>query len=229
VLPADYVHLGWSSYAAVWLSRVPGLIPGHFVAFRSTGARRAEFARQAAADWEAFLSLRALELRPGGRLVVVLPARDEAGVSGFEDLTDHANEVLAGMVQDGVIWAEERARMTLGTCPRRKSDLLAPLARDGQFQRLVVEDCEFAVLKDAAWADHQRDGDKEAMATRHVLFFRSVFVPSLASALGRGGDSEVCRAFGDRLQRGLKERLAKQPAALHSFVTTIVLAKQGGA
>ena len=58
------MHLGWSSYAAVWLSRVPALIPGHFISIRSTGAVRAEFERQAAQDWEAFLTLRARELRP---------------------------------------------------------------------------------------------------------------------------------------------------------------------
>src|SRR5262249_10836794 len=31
VLPPESVHLGWSSYAAVWLSRIPTLIPGHFI------------------------------------------------------------------------------------------------------------------------------------------------------------------------------------------------------
>jgi len=65
VLPPSSVHLGWSSYAAVWLSRVPTLIPGHFIALASTGPVRAEFDRQAAKDWEVFLSLRARELRPG--------------------------------------------------------------------------------------------------------------------------------------------------------------------
>jgi hypothetical protein len=226
VLPADYVHLGWSSYAAVWLSRVPRLIPGHFIALRSTGAALAEFASQAARDWKAFLSLRALELRPGGRLVVVLPALDEGGASGFENLADHANEVLARMVQEGVILAEERARMALGSYPRRKSDLLAPFVLNGQFHQLVVEDFQFAVLEDAAWADYQRDGDKEALATKHALFFRSIFVPSLASALKRADDTEVCRSFGDQLENGLKICLTRQPAAMHSFVTTMVLAKQ---
>lgn len=229
VLPANYVHLGWSSYAAVWLSRVPALIPGHFVALRSTGAARAEFARQAAEDWEAFLRLRALELRPGGRLVVVLPALDDGGASGFEALMDHANEVLAGMAQAGVLLAEERAGMALGSYPRSKRELLAPFAPGGQIEQLVVEDFQFAVLADAAWADYQRDGDKEALATKHALFFRSIFVPSLASALRRAGDAEACRAFGDQMENGLKLRLMKQPAALHSFVATIVLAKQNGA
>jgi hypothetical protein len=226
VLPADYVHLGWSSYAAVWLSQVPGLIPGHFIAFRSPGAPLAEFARQAAKDWEAFVSFRALELRPGGRLVVVLPALDDGGTSGLEGLVDHANEVLAEMVDKGLLLAEERARMALGSYLRRKKDLLAPFVCDGQFQQLVVEECQLSMLKDAAWADYQRDGDKEALATKHARFFRSIFVPSLASALRYAGDAEACRNFADQMENGLKQRLVRQPATMHSFVSTILLAKQ---
>jgi hypothetical protein len=84
VLPPGSVELGWCSYAAVWLSRVPTFIPDHFVSLRATGRMRAEFERQGAQDWEAFLSLRAIELRPGGRLVVVLPALTDDGLSGFE-------------------------------------------------------------------------------------------------------------------------------------------------
>ena len=71
VLPPGSVHLGWSSYAAMWLSQIPTLIPGHFFPAHSAGTIRSEFDRQGAKDWEAFLSLRAKELRPGGRLVVV--------------------------------------------------------------------------------------------------------------------------------------------------------------
>ena len=74
--PPDSVHLGWSSYAAVWLSRIPTLIPGHFISIRGTGTvQRPSSERQAAHfDWRDFLGLRASELLPGGRLVVVLPA-----------------------------------------------------------------------------------------------------------------------------------------------------------
>jgi hypothetical protein len=82
----------------MWLSHIPTLIPGHFVARRSTGLERAAFERQAAEDWEAFLSLRARELRLGGRLVIVLAALNDQGVSGLEDLMDHANAVLAELV-----------------------------------------------------------------------------------------------------------------------------------
>jgi hypothetical protein len=227
VLPPDFVHLGWSSYAAVWLSRIPSLIPGHFIALGSTEAVRAEFARQGAQDWEDFLSLRARELRPGGRLVIVLPALADDGLSGFENIMDQANAVLTEMVADGTITAEERARMVLRAYPRRRSDLLAPFSRDGHFQHLSVEDFEMAQLPDIAWNDYERDGNKEALASKHSLFFRSVFMPSLASALERvrAGDAEALRVFGDRLEAGLKRRLATQPSAMHSLVQTIVLAK----
>jgi hypothetical protein len=228
VLQPGSVHFGWCSYAAVWLSRIPALIPDHFIPFRSTGTLRAEFDRQGAEDWQAFLSLRARELRPGGRLVVVLPALADDGLSGFENIMDQANAVLAEMVAGGAIAAEERARMVLGSYPRRKNDLLAPFAHDGQFQHLTVEDFEMAELRDAAWTNYERDGNREALAISHALFFRSIFMPSLGSALARvrAGDTEALHIFGDHLEAGLKRRLATQPTPMHSLVQTIVLAKR---
>ncbi|HEV3279156.1 MAG TPA: SAM-dependent methyltransferase [Terriglobia bacterium] len=225
VLPSDHVHLGWSSYAAVWLSRIPTVVPGHFVAVRSAGDVRAAFERQGAEDWKSFLSLRARELRPGGRLVVVLPALDDEGKAGFEHLFDTANATLADMVDEGAITADERSRMVLGAYPRRRRDLLEPFEQDGQFQGLTVEHCDLSTVPDSAWADYARDGNKEALVTRHAGFFRAVFAPSLASALVGAGNG-AGHAFADRLEDGLKRRLADRPAPLHSFVQTMVLAKQ---
>jgi hypothetical protein len=227
VVPRDHVHLGWSSYAAVWLSRIPTLVPGHFMPVRSTGDVRAAFEHQGAEDWRYFLSLRARELRPGGRLVVVLPALDDDGAAGLEALFDHANAALAEMVEEGAITADEHAHMVLGTWPRRRRDLLAPFAHEGQFHGLTVERCDLSTLPDAVWADYERDGNKEVLATRHARLFRAIFVPSLASALTGGGDNGASRAFADRLEDGLKRRLANRPLPLHSFVQTMVLAKQG--
>lgn len=228
VLPPNSVHLGWCSYAAVWLSRIPTMIPGHFIAFRSTDSVRAEFARQAAEDWEAFLSLRAREMRPGGRLVVVLPALADDGLSGFENIMDQANAVLGEMVADGAITAQERTQMALGSYPRQKRSLLSPFADHGHFQNLAVEEFEMSQLPDPAWSLYERDGNKELLATKHAQFFRSVFVPSLASALRlvRAGDADALRTFGDRLEAGLMRRLASHPTAMHSFVQTMVLVKR---
>ena len=225
VFPPEHVDLGWSSYAAVWLSHIPALIPGHFLAVASTGEVRAAFDRQGAKDWRSFLSLRARELRPGGRLVVVLPALNDHGASGFEPLFHHANAVVAEMVAEGAVSAEERGRMVLGAYPRRRAQLLDPFEQSGQFEGLVVEHCELSELPDAAWADYQRDGKLETYANRHAGFFRSIFVPSLASAL----DNAATRSsFTDQLEAKLKQRLSQRPMPVDSFVQTMVLAKEGG-
>jgi hypothetical protein len=228
VLPPGSVDIGWSSYAAMWISRIPTLIPDHFFVFASTGAVRAEFDRQGTQDWETFLSLRAAELRPGGRLVVVVPGVHENGTSGFEGIMNHANEVLVDMVTEGAITVDERARMVLGVWPRRKRDLLAPFESDGEFRGLTVEHSETSPLPDSRWADYERGGDREALARGQALFFRSIFVPTLASSLTRvrASDADAFQAFADRVERGLRHRLTMQPAPLHSVVETIVLAKQ---
>jgi hypothetical protein len=222
VLPKAYVHLGWSCYAAVWLSRIPTTIPGHFVSQAATGEVRAAFDRQATDDWRSFLSLRAEELRPGGRLVVVLPGLSDDGRSGFEPLFAHANEVLAEMVSLGTITAEERARMVLGAYPRRRNQLLEPFKSDSQYRGLTVERCELSPLRDAAWEEYEQDGNQEKLIKRHVGFFRAIFVPSLATALGETGKSQF---FADEFAGSLTRRLVDQPAPYHSFTQTIVLSK----
>ena len=222
VFPDEQVDLGWSSYAAVWLSRVPALIPGHFMMTASTGEVRAAFERQGAEDWKNFLSLRAQELRPGGRLVVVLPGFNDQRKTGFEGLFDQANQALAGMVADGAITAAERAAMVVGACARTRSDLLAPFGAAGRFCGLTVEHCELFELPDACWAELQRDNNREAFAGRHAAFFRAIFAPSLASGLL----AAKREPFVGSLEQRLKRRLAETPAPFHSFVQTMVLAKQ---
>jgi hypothetical protein len=229
VLPPESVHLGWSSNAAMWISRVPSLIPGHFWSVRSTGAERAAFERQAAEDWERFLSLRAREMRAGARLVVVMPTLPDDRSSGTGVLMDNANGVLQEMVEAAAITAAERAGMVLGSHPRRKDEVLAPFSKDGGFEQLVVEGYGESVLPDAAWAVYQECGDEEALAGKRALFFRATFMPSLASALTRvrDGDREALRAFADRLESGLTRRLVSHPVQADIVVQTITLAKSG--
>ena len=145
--------------------------------------------------------MRANELRPGGRLVVLLPGRNDEGAAGFEPLFGDANEALAEMVADGAISAEDRARMVLGADPRRRCELLAPFGINGLLDGLNVEHCDLSGLPDAAWADYERNGDTDILSTRHARFFRSIFVPSLASAIADEGKRN---AFPDRLEEKLK-------------------------
>ena len=227
VLPPCSVHLGWSSYAAMWLSTLPALIPGHVLSSRSTGAVRDEFDRQARQDWRTFLSLRARELRPGGRLVVVLPSAKDDGSTGLEHVMDQANAVLAEMVSDGAISAEERTHMAIKNHLQRKQELLEPFAAKARFQGLELEHYELHELPDPAWTAYEHERDPEALAARQARFIRSVFLPSLASAIHRvrQGDVAALQVFADRLESGLKDRLARQPGPMHTLTQAVVLAK----
>ena len=84
---------------------------------------------------------------------------------------------------DGVLTSEERVRMVVPSHPRRTRDLLAPFDNSGEFQKLAVEDFVMSEVADSAWDQYERDGDKDALLDKQALFFRSVFVPSLACAL----------------------------------------------
>jgi hypothetical protein len=231
VLPPNSVDIGWSSFAAMWLSRVPALISNHFYAFGTTGAIRAAFERQAAQDWEAFVALRGAELRPGGHLIVVAAGVHGDGKSGFEHIMDHANQVLGEMVEEGAITAGDRGHMVVGVWPRRKRELLAPFRHDGRFHDLTVEHSDTWELPDPAWTDYEQDGDREALGIKQARFFRVIAIPSLASARTRAGagDTAAFQAFADRLETGLRHRLAAQPRPLRGPVETIVLAKRATA
>jgi hypothetical protein len=220
VLPPGSVHFGWSAYAAQWLSCVPA-VPVEHLWFASLNApARAIYEQQAAQDWERFLALRAQELRPGGRLVIVCP-----GVESGEAIADHADAVIADMVKEGAISAKERSRMVVACWVRSKHEYLAPFQRDGRFSNLTVEYCESTQQADAAWEQYQQDGHADALAIKHAAFFRATFLPSLAAALARSDDPEARRAFGDRLERGLMQRLLRDPTPTNSRVDTIVMAK----
>jgi hypothetical protein len=223
VFPQGQVDLGWCSYAAVWLRRIPALIPGHFISLGCTGEVRAAFDLQAAEDWRLFLSLRARELRAGGRLVVVLPGLSDTGGSGLEAVFTSANAVLAELVDERVIEHDERKRMVLSAYPRRRAQLMEPFRAGGRFQSLSVEHCELFELPDAAWIDYQVNGDLHGLVSRHAAFFRAIFVPSLSSSISDAGKRHV---FADCLEQKLKKRLSEGPTPLHSFVQVMVLAKQ---
>src|SRR5262249_43808705 len=139
LFPPGSVTLGWSSWAVQWMSRVPEAVPDHIHHSRSTVASvRAAYARQGAEDWQTFLTLRGRELRPGGRLVILLMALDEDGDFGFGPVMDHLQAALTEFVAAGFVAPAERARMVIPTIGRSRSDLLAPFAPSGPFSGLAM-------------------------------------------------------------------------------------------
>jgi SAM dependent carboxyl methyltransferase len=68
-------------------------------------------------------------------------------------------------------------------------------------------------------------GAPESYARNNATIFPA-FMPSLASALDRSSDAGAVRAFGDRLERGIRQGAAINPAPLEIKAQVIVLAKR---
>jgi hypothetical protein len=169
--------------------------------------------------------LRENELRTGGCLVVALPGRDDDGMVGVEGLFRRADETLAQMMDEGMLSTAERARMVVGCHVRHKSELLAPFENGRHFQNLSLDDFAMFAVPDAAWDQYGQDGDRERVARAHAAFFRATFLPSLASALDCSGDAGAVRAFGDRLEWGIRQSVAIDPAPLNIKAQVMVFAK----
>jgi len=152
-----------------------------------------------------------------------LPPED--GQSRIDAGMNYANALLAEMVADGVITAEERVRMILPSYARRKSELLAPFGQDGRFENLVLEHCEAFVVPDPGWPQYERDRDGDKLAAKQAGFYRATFMPSLASALEPGRGAEGRQQFIDHLSDGLKRRLAENPAPLPLSAQALLMSK----
>lgn len=190
ILPTGVLDLGFSATAMHWLSRKPCDIPDHVHAVGATGESRAEFASQAAKDWETILICRAKELAPGGRLVLVNFGVDEEGRylgnTGGINMFDTFDAIWQGFVADGTITEAEYSAMTLPQYYKSMDEFRAPLddpesavSKAG----LSVEHCETRVVPCPFAADFQDHGDAERFASAYVPTLRSWSAATFRSGL----------------------------------------------
>jgi hypothetical protein len=228
LFPPDSVTLGWSSWAVQWMSRVPDAVPDHIHHSRSAVASvRAAYARQGAEDWETFLALRGRELRPGGRLVVLLMALDEHGEFARGPLLDHLEGVLTEFVAEGFVTPAEHARMTIPTVGRGRAELLAPFAAKGHFAALQMVQLDIFACPDPIWEAFEAGGDAKALGLRYAAFTRAWAAPTLAAALDSTSPDGRAAAFGDRLETELVKRFATTPARSQLTLACMHLVKAG--
>jgi hypothetical protein len=224
VFPPSQVSLGWCSSAAHWPSCISARVPGHYWSLRATGSEQLAFETQCGKDWRTFLSLRARELRPTGRLVVAQGGLDEDGCVGHEALHDAANESLGELVNSGVLGAEERAQIVVAGCGRDRARLLEPFAETGSFAGLSVEHCEVFRMPDAAWDAYCEHGDKLRLAEQRARWFRAAFVPTIVSQLDPARSSADRQIFADMLEATMTRRLTDSlvPMAIMSAAVVLV-------
>jgi hypothetical protein len=224
MLPAGQVALGWCSIALHWLSAVPAGFTGHAWPSLLTGREHAPFARQADLDWRAFLVHRAVELRPGGALVAVIPATDERGRWSLAELGRRITAVLEEMLREGSLGPDELARMVVPIYNRTAQELEAPFLDAGL--GLSLEIARLDQVADPLWQAFQGNGDLAALARGYAGFVRAAFGPTFTAALDLGRTAEECCAFVARLEAGVARRVAADPAPLcEPTVMTLLIVK----
>ena len=224
VFPAEQVCLAWCSIALHWLGALPEGVQGHAWPSHLTGAEREPFARQADADWRTFLRHRAAELRPGGRLVVVVPILDRDGSWGIGELAARTTAALREMVRDGALREAELARMVVPVYNRTAAELEAPFA--DRTLDLVVEAQSLDRSPDPLWQAYLASGDAAALAGDYAGFVRAAFGPTLAGALDPDRSPDERGAFIARLEAGVSARVAGASGPLfNAAVMSMLIAK----
>jgi SAM dependent carboxyl methyltransferase len=227
LFPEGFLSLGWSSIAVHWLSEVPTPIPDHIYCSFASGSVREALQQRSASDWRAFLTCRARELRPSGRLVIVGGAARDDGMSAAEGLMDMANLALHTMVEDGHVERAEYARMTIPTWNRTTAEFLEPFD-SGEFDgTLELRRHAARWLPDSYFEAYVRDRDLDRYVTSVVDFFHAAFDDSLWAALDRKRDASQREAIAARFDERLRQRIAADPerAACHWHVVVLDIAR----
>lgn len=227
VLPPDTVTLGWSSWSVQWLSRIPAPVPDHIqAAYSRDPATRAAYAKQTDIDWRCFLAERSRELRPNGRLVVLSMASDDEGEFGYKPLLAGLYASLLAMRDEGLIRAEELARMAIPTVGRTHADFLAPFGQlAGSFEGLRLESLEVFFGIDHIWESFGHTQDAKAFGASWAAFSRASVFPTLALALNATDDASRALRFMNELEARLAACLAAAPEAMRMPLARMVLVK----
>lgn len=224
LLPAGSLTLGWSSWSVAWLSQPPAPVPDHVHVSCSADAQiRAAYARQSAQDWADFLTARGAEMRPGARLVVVVPAADDDGSAGYRPMFDAAWAGLRELVRHGVLEQDEAARMGMPHYGRSADELAAPFGGDGLCAGLSIEHLEMFISPDEFFSDYQYSKDARTFGARWAAIFAAGAFPSLATGLDSGPDDPRTAMVFERLEADIAARLASAPEPLRIPVANVVL------
>ena len=226
IAPTGIVTLGWSSWALHWLSRIPAAIPDQvYIACSHDEEAIAAWARQAAQDWIAFLTARSRELAPGGRLVVLTLAHDE-GESAYQPLVEALGAELRDMTREGLVTRDELVRIAIPSVGRTEGHLAAPFAPKNKFAGLTLEHLELFDAEDQYWTKYQKGGDATAFGAQWTGFVRTSVFPTLLRGLDGGPSGPRAERFVDRLEAGLRDRLAAGPRQVRIPLAKLLLVKR---
>ncbi|MHA1573451.1 MAG: hypothetical protein ACTSX8_05605 [Alphaproteobacteria bacterium] len=219
LLPPRSVHIAMTFNAVGFLSRRPlDRLPGYILpngpsALRNVGtvteAERYAFADQARVDLESFLGARAIELVPGGKLLVqVFGVGDEHRTC--DGIYDVLNDAVLKAVASGEI---DRATYEAYYQPvyfRTLEELLAPLepGAGACADWFSVDRAECYEVPVPFVEELIQSGDVMAYASAYTRFLRAFTAPVLSLALG---DNPKADAIVDDVFGTVEQLLTKHP------------------
>ena len=234
IFPPNHIALGYSAITTHWLSRKPCNIPNEIWSVRATGSIHDTWAKQAKADWNAFLQYRAIEMQPSAQLVIIASGADAQGTSGAEGLIDLANSVLQHLVKEGTLHPDEYEQMAIPTYYRTTQEWKAPLTPGSDFMEasgLSLIHFEERVLADTYFEQYQQNRDAKAFAEAYTGFFKAAFEPCLFAGLLDNRTPQRRQDVIDSFSQGLQSGLAQDPEkySCRWFLQLMVIAKKSSA
>lgn len=222
LLPPGSLHLGMTFNAIGFLSRRPlDRLPGYILpngpgrpggAGTVTASERRIFADQAADDLRAFLSARATELAPGGKLLVeVFGATGDARTC--DGIYDVLNDAVLEVCDAGLIERREYEAYYQPVYFRSLEELTAPVSGpDAPMARLFsldrAEDYESPVPFVEAF---RRDGDAATYARDYTDFFRAFTEAVLCLAFPAHDPRALADDVFARAERLVREHPERYP------------------
>jgi hypothetical protein len=215
-----------SFLALEWLDKAPDVpVPEFIGCMRGSPEAYEAFAQQAERDLTRFLERRAVELAPGGQLLIIIPGRiGERRTS--DGLYDVLNDACVDLVSAGRLTRDRLERFVLPVFFRSLDELLAPLDRDGSPVQGAyrVARAESREVPTPFVEQFHRTGDAAAYAVAYCNFLRACSEPVIAAGLvGPDGDPTLTTALYERV----RERLLAEPERylFHNLEVAVLLTR----
>jgi hypothetical protein len=219
IFPKRSVDFAFSATASHYISKVPCNITNHVHMVGASGEERLAYEEAGRIEWERFLALRAEELVPGGRLVLLNFGIDSQGRylghSGGVSMFDTFSALWQGLVKDGLISAAEFENTNFPQVYRNAEQFVAPLRdpasavhRSGLRLEHIEErhlTCPYA----QAFAGH---GDAARFAREYIPTLRSWSEPTFASGLAPSRPAQQRGEILDEFYRRYERLVADNPA-----------------
>jgi hypothetical protein len=232
LLPPGTVHLATCFNAIQWLDRLPAVPLPDSVGYRRPHPPRpgldvspeatAAFTRQAERDLLRFLQCRAVELVPGGKLLLASPGdTDQARVG--DGLIDVLNDACLDLVAAGRLERDQYERLTMPVYCRTVAELLAPLEREDSPVRgaFVVDRAQALEVPTPFFVEFRRGGDVAAYAGAYTGFLRAISEPVVGAALNQPeGEAVTVESLYERVRARL---LAEPERYLFRYIIVAAL------